>query len=80
MGISKTSDHIQIKIKMPNPTQEPQAHTKAQNPDLKDIDVLCHVKFNIKRHNSENKFINGQLAYPNYDHDSSPVRTNNIKD
>ena len=25
MGISKTSDHTQIKIKMPNPSQEPSA-------------------------------------------------------
>ena len=34
MGISKTSDHIQIKIMMPNPTQEPPASSKAPNEDL----------------------------------------------
>ena len=31
MGVSKTSDHIQIKIKMPNPSQEPPASSKAPN-------------------------------------------------
>ena len=46
MGISKTSDHIQIKIKMPNPSQEPPASSKTPNEDWKDMDVLC--TFNIK--------------------------------
>ena len=36
MGISKTSDHIQIKIKMPNPSQKPPASSKPPNEDLKD--------------------------------------------
>ena len=39
IGISKTSDHIQIKIKMPNPSQEPPASSKAPNEDIKDMDV-----------------------------------------
>ena len=47
MGISKTSDHIQIKIKMPNLSQEAPASSKVPNEDLKDIDVLC--TFKIKR-------------------------------
>ena len=34
MGIWKTSDHIQIKIKKPNPSQEPPASSKAQNEDI----------------------------------------------
>ena len=37
MGISKTSDYIQIKIKMPNPSQEPPVSSKAPNEDLKDM-------------------------------------------
>ena len=37
MGVSKTSDHIQIKIKMPNPSQEPPVSSKALNEDLKDM-------------------------------------------
>ena len=56
MGVSKTSDHIKIKIKMPNPSQEPPASSKAPNEDLKDINILC--TFKIKR---EPKF--GTLAY-----------------
>ena len=48
MGLSKTSDHIQINIKMPNPSQEPPASSKAPNGDLKDIDVLCTLKIKIE--------------------------------
>ena len=47
MGVSKTSDHIKIKIKMPQPSQEPLASPKSQNEDLKDMDVLCTFKFKI---------------------------------
>ena len=53
MGKSKTSDHIQIKIKMPNPMQEPPASPKAFNQDLKDIDVLCTFKTKIESKNSK---------------------------
>ena len=53
MGVSKTSDHIQINIKMLNPIQEPPASTKGQNQDLKGMDVLCTFKINIKNQNSE---------------------------
>ena len=48
MGVPKTSDHIQINIRMPNPSQEPPAYSKAQNEDLKDMDVLCTFKIQIK--------------------------------
>ena len=41
MGVSMTSDHIQMKINMPNPDQEPPAPTKAQKNDSKDMDVQC---------------------------------------
>ena len=51
MGVSKTSDHIQIKIKMPNPSQEPPASSKAPNEDLKDIDVLYTFKIKIESQN-----------------------------
>ena len=47
MGVSETSDHTQIKIKMPNPNQEPPASSKATNKNLKDMDVLC--PFNVKK-------------------------------
>ena len=44
MGVSNTSDHIQIRIKMTNPSQEPSASFKAPNQDFKDMDVLCTFK------------------------------------
>ena len=48
MGVSKTVDHIQIKIKMPNPSQELPVSSKAPNKDLKDIDILCIFKIKIE--------------------------------
>ena len=39
MGVSKASDHIQIKIKMPNSSQEPAVSSKTQNQDLNDIEI-----------------------------------------
>ena len=48
MDISKTSDYIQIKIKMPNPSQEPPVSSKAPNQDLKDMYVLCTFKIKIE--------------------------------
>ena len=44
MGVSKTSDHIKIKIKVPNPSQEPPESSKAPNEDLKDMDNLLHLQ------------------------------------
>ena len=48
MGISKTSDNIQVKIKMPNSNQEPRASSKAQSQDLEDMDLLCNYKIKIE--------------------------------
>ena len=48
MGISKTSNHIQVKIKMSNPSKEHPASPKAPNEDLKDVDVLCIFKIKIE--------------------------------
>ena len=46
IGLSKTSDHIKIKIKIPNPSQEPPGPSKGLRQDLKEMDVLC--TFRIK--------------------------------
>ena len=43
-GYIKDQWHIQIKIKMPNPSQEPPASSKAPNKDSKDMDVLSTFK------------------------------------
>ena len=39
MGLPETSDHIQMKIKMHNPSQEPPASSKASYQDFKDMDI-----------------------------------------
>ena len=57
MGVSKTSDHIQIKIKMQTPSQEPPASSKAPNEDLKDMDVLCTFKNEMKTKNLDHGYI-----------------------
>ena len=51
MSVSKTSDHIQIKIKMSNPGQETPASYKATDEDLKDMDVICTFKIKIESQN-----------------------------
>ena len=51
MGVSKTSDHIQIKIKMLNPTQKLPVSSTAPNEDSKDMDVLCIFKIKIESQN-----------------------------
>ena len=63
IGVSKTNDHIQIKIKMPNPSQEPPASSKAPNEDLKDMDVLCTFKIKIESQNLEHRYIKDQRSY-----------------
>ena len=50
-GKSKTSDYIQIKIKMPNLSQESPASLKAPNQDFKDMDVLCTLNLGVARSN-----------------------------
>ena len=72
IGISKTSDHIQIKIKMPNPSQEPPVLTKAPNEDLKDIDVLCTYKIKIEIQKLGHWCTKDQWPYLNQAQDSRP--------
>ena len=47
MDVPKTSDHIQIKLKIPNPSQESPESSKTPNEVLKDMDVLCTFKIKI---------------------------------
>ena len=51
LDVSHTSDHIQIKIKVPNPNQEPTVFPKAQNDDLKAMDVHSTFKIKIESQN-----------------------------
>ena len=63
--LPKTSDHIKINIRMPNPSQEPPASSKAPNQDLKDMDVLCTFKIKLDGQNWENGCTKDQWPYPN---------------
>ena len=60
MSISKTSNYIQIKMKMPNLSKEPPASSKAPNDDLKDMDVLCTFKIKIESQNWDHGCIKDQ--------------------
>ena len=73
MGVPKTSDHINIKIKMTNPSQEPATSSKAQKEDLRDMDVLCTFKIKIETQNSAYGCIKEQWPYPSQDQDTKPL-------
>ena len=77
MGVSKTSDYIQIKMKMPNPSKRYPASAKAPNEDLKDINVLCTFKFKIERQNLDHGCIKYLWSYPNQDQDAKPKSETN---
>ena len=57
MGDSKKSDHIQIKIKIPNHSEKPPASSKAPNGDLEEMDELCTFKTKIESQYLEHGFI-----------------------
>ena len=80
MVVSKTSDHIQIKIKMPNPSQEPPVSSKAPNDDIargrkKGIDQILiqykksvndNLRYVVKNDEDDVKVL--IRAYDEYDH------------
>ena len=72
MGVSKTSDHIKIKIKMLNPNQELLASSKAPNEDLKDMDVFCTFKIKVESQNLDHRCIKDKWTYPNQDQNAKP--------
>merc|ERR1712081_15326 len=72
MCVPKTSDHIQINIRMPNPSQEPPASSKAPNEDLKDMDLLCTFKIKIESQNLAYGCTKYQRPYPNQYQDAKP--------
>ena len=60
IDVPKTSDNIQIKIKMSNPSQEIPVSSNDQNEDLKDMDVLCTFKIKIESKNLDHGYIKDQ--------------------
>ena len=69
LGLSKICDHIQTKIKMPNLSQEPLVSSKAQNKELKDMDVLYTFKIKMEGQNLKYGCTKDQWPYPNQDQD-----------
>ena len=63
MGVSKTFDHIQIKIKISNPSQESPASSNAQNQDIKDMDMFAPSK-SRQRAKTQNMATIGNIYYP----------------
>ena len=72
MDVSKTINHIHIKIKMPNPSQEPLSSSKALNEDLKEMDVLCTLKIKIESQNLDPECIKDHWPYQNQYQDAKP--------
>ena len=72
IGVSKISDHIQIKIKVLNPSQEPPASSKAPNEDLKHMYVLCTSKIKKEKQTLYHGCIKDQWPYPIQDQDAKP--------
>ena len=60
MGVSKTNNHIQIKIMMPNPSQETPVSSKAPNQDVQDMDVLCTLKIKVESQNWDHGYTKDQ--------------------
>ena len=58
--IKHPSYHIQINIKLPNPSLEPPATSKAPNEDLKDMDVLCTFKIKIEHQKLDHGYMKDQ--------------------
>ena len=56
MYVSKSSDHIQINIKISNPNKELSVSSKAPKKDLKDMDILCTLKIKTESQNLDQIF------------------------
>ena len=70
IGLPKTSDHIQIKMEMPKPSQKSPASSKVQNKDVKDMDNLCTLEIKIHQQHFELGCMKDQWPYPNQDKDA----------
>ena len=72
MGVSKIIDYIQIKIKMPNPSQEHPTSSKAPNQKSKSLGIFVTFNIEIESQISQQGFIKGTWTYSNPDQDAKP--------
>ena len=70
MGVSKTSDFIQINIKMPNLSQEPPPSSKPTNEYLTIMYISFTRKIKVESQNSDQGSTKDQWPYPNKDLDA----------
>ena len=70
--VSKTIEHIIIKIEITNTSQEPLASSKAPNEDLKGMGVLWAFKIKRDSQNLEHGCIKDQWPYPTQDQNAKP--------
>ena len=70
MGVSQSGEQIQIKIKMPNHSQEPPVSSKAPHQDLKVMDVLHTFKMMIESQNVEHGCTKDQWQHPYQNQDA----------
>ena len=70
MGVSKTTDPIKVKIKIPLPREEPPVSIKTTIQDFKDMSVLCTFKIKIKSQNLDHGCMINLYPYQNQDQDS----------
>ena len=74
MGVLETSDHIQIKIKMLNSSQENPVSSKVQNEDLKNMDILCTFKIKAESQNFDHWCIRPATISKSRSRNQTPVR------
>ena len=72
MSILKISDHIQVKIKIQNPSQESAKSSKALSQNLRDWDVLWIFKIKRESKTSEHGCIKDQWPNLNQNQDAQP--------
>ena len=72
MSVSRTSDHIQIKVKMPNPSKELQHPPMPKMGGLKGQGCSLLLQTMIESQNMEYGRIKDKWLYPNQDQDAKP--------
>ena len=72
MGVSKTNDYIQINIRMPNPSQEPPASSKAPHQNWKDMEVHCTFKIKVESKNLDHGYSRDHWPYLYQDPQGKP--------
>ena len=69
---TKDQDHIKIYLGIQNPCQVPPASCKAQNQDLKDMDVLCTFKIKTESQDFDHGCTKDLWKFPNHVQDDNP--------